>query len=667
MNELAINCNLKSPQAKESKVIINVDNNLKQKLVYKYMIGCNGVWDILKDFTNEEKIEWIPEKDGKYILMVQAKKVGGNKSFDYVSKMDYIIGKAEEKLISGIYIDKDKLKLGDKLNITVDTTRFPLLFRYWIRIEDEWEMIKDYSADNVLSWVVKGEGKGEILVECKNIDSKNDFDDFQSAKFQVYSLKNVVITDFKCLTSDLLEDSELIFQIDSDHDSDRTILYKFFKISSNGETECIQNYSTKRIVSYVEKKSGEYRLLCLAKDIYSMNKFDDRAVLNFRVKKYNKIYIKNFIADMNYPQLCGVKITLKAEVIGGRELLYRYVIEGNYSEDSGYTTCDSYVWESKQPGRYKLILMVKDRSFQGNYEAIEYLNYIIDERSREPVKIEGMILNVDNPVLKGKTIKMKVNASGGVDLKYGFLIRKEGTELKNIDYSKDNFMEFTPEESGKYELEARVKDQYSDREYDCHSIKSIEVFDYIPAVIDYILYPVKELFLVGDEIVINSVVQNTKNVVIKYVLNINNHKVEETDFVPQKIYAFVPKYGGVYRLEIFAKNVKSKKEFDCKKEVCVEVNEALPITNTRITCDNLKFKCSIPVTFTVHKEGGKDVMYEFYVMEKGDWNLVQDYSKKNYYTYIPFNRGEYKILALCKSQRSKVSYEDYSIFSFKTE
>jgi hypothetical protein len=343
------------------------------------------------------------------------------------------------------------------------------------------------------------------------------------------------------------------------------------------------------------------------------------------------------------------------------------VIEGDCSEDSGYTTCDSYVWESRQPGKYKLILMVKDKSFHGNYEAIEYLDYIIDEKSREPVNIEGVILNKDKSILKGETVKAKVNASGGVDLKYGFLIRKDGIQFKNIDYSSDNLVEFIPDESGRYELETRVRDRYSDREYDCHSIISLEVLDYIPAVIDYLLYPAREHFLVGDEIVINSITQNTRNVVIKYVLNINGHKVEETDFVPQKIYAFVPKYSGTYKVDIFAKNIKSKREFDCKRKVCVEVNEALPVTNTRITCDNLKFNCSVPVTFTVHSEGGKDVVYEFYILEKGDWNLVQGYSRKNYYTFIPFNKSEYKILVLCKSQYSKAAYEDYDILSFRAE
>lgn len=56
-------------------------------------------------------------------------------------------------------------------------------------------------------------------------------------------------------------------------------------------------------------------------------------------------------------------------------------------------------------------------------------------------------------------------------------------------------------------------------------------------------------------------------------------------------------------MEILAKNVKSNKKFDCKREVTIEINEALPVTNTRITCDNANFFCNEPVIFTVHSEG----------------------------------------------------------------
>lgn len=73
MNELAISCDVKSPQEKKRKIVININNNLQEKLLYKYMVGYNGIWNTIKDFTEKEQIEWAPVQDGKYVLMVQAK------------------------------------------------------------------------------------------------------------------------------------------------------------------------------------------------------------------------------------------------------------------------------------------------------------------------------------------------------------------------------------------------------------------------------------------------------------------------------------------------------------------------------------------------------------------------------------------------------------------
>jgi len=667
MNELAIICNLESPQEKNSKILISVENTLEADLLYKYMIGSNGIWVTLKDFSDERSVEWIPEEDGKYIIIVEGKKKDGNRSFDYVSRIDYIIGKVEEKLINNISLNQHELNLGEKLNLFVDTNKVPLMFRYWIRVKDRWEIIKDYSADNTLTWVAKLEGKGQILVECKNIDSKNKYDDFETIEFEIMPLKEIEITDFKCLNSELIQDTELAFKVEASYKEGRTILYKFIKINPNGEVECVQDYSTKKVVNYVEGKSGEYKLLCLAKDMYSTNVFDTRVVINFRVKKYNELIIKNFTSDLNSPQLIGTAINLNAEVVGGREVVYKYIIDGSYREDSGYIRNSSYVWKSKMSGKYKITLWVKDMSFEGAYEASESIDYIVDESSEEPVKIKKVLVDKKDKVLINEKVQAIVHASGGTDLRYSFIIRKDGEELEKIGYGTCNWINFIPKEQGEYELDIRAKDKYSDREFDSHSVVNMKVLSYIPASIDYVLFPLREHHMVGDKIILTVVTQNTKNILIKYELKINNHKVEEIDFVDEKGYVFTPKCSGDYTVAIFAKNIESDKPFDCKKEVRLEIHEALPVTNTKITCDKVKFICNEPINFTVRSEGGKDVVYQFFLMEKGEWNLVQNYSKKNYYTFMPFCKEEYKILVLAKSQCNKNSYEDYDIFIFNIE
>jgi len=51
-------------------------------------------------------------------------------------------------------------------------------------------------------------------------------------------------------------------------------------------------------------------------------------------------------------------------------------------------------------------------------------------------------------------------------------------------------------------------------------------------------------------------------------------------------------------------------------------------------------------------------------MGEGAWQLVQSSSKKKYYTFIPYNKGFYKVLALTRSQNSVAPYEDYDIYTF---
>ncbi|OFI06234.1 hypothetical protein CLOACE_11330 [Clostridium acetireducens DSM 10703] len=661
MNEFNIIFNLESPQKKDTNIKITIENEPKEDLLFKYIVGYNGVWNTIQDFSKKKFIQWIPKKNGRYIIMVQAKKENSIKGFDYVSKADYIIGEIEEKLINNLYLDKSKLELGEKININVQSSKVSVMFRYWIKELDKWKLVKDYSADNTLTFTTQVPGKHQVLVECKNIDSKSNFDDFEKKEFEVTAIEKPEIINFQCLNSDILINSELIFQVDAKFNFDRTILYKFIKINSNGICSCIQDYSTKRIVSYIEDESGEYKLLCMVKDMYSQSEFDDRAIINFKVKKYKDIVIKSFTTDLVSPQISGTFVNLRAIVEGGSELLYKFKVDGQYSEDSGYIREMNYLWKTKEPGEYKITLWVKDVSFDGNYEAEKSFNFIVDEKSSDPVSIDDILVDKKERALKNEPIKVKVSASGGIDLKYRFIITLNGKQIEKLEYGDCNWIEFIPKCAGNYKLEVKVKDKYSTRKFDNHSITYINVYDYIPACIDYILLPPREYYICGDKVFIDIVTRNGSSVLINYVLKINGHKVEETGFVKSKKYIFTPKYSGVYTVEMYAKNLNSEKIFDCKRTLKVKVYECLPVTNTKIKCDKVNVICNDSVTFTAECDGGKDILYEFYIMEKGEWNLVQNYSRKKYYTFIPFSEGKFKVLLLCKSQYSKKSYEDYDI------
>ncbi len=173
------------------------------------------------------------------------------------------------------------------------------------------------------------------------------------------------------------------------------------------------------------------------------------------------------------------------------------------------------------------------------------------------------------------------------------------------------------------------------------------------------------MYLIGDEIVLEVITENTSNTLTKYKVEINGREVETTEFSNDKKFKLIPKCAGVYTVKIYCKNIFSTKEYDCKKELILDVLQGVPVTNCKITLDKEVIKCNEDVNFYVECDGGKDNLYEFYLMEKGEWKLIQKYSKKNYYTFMPFYKGFYKILALCKSCYSKSAYDDYSIYEIQ--
>lgn len=664
MENLVILFDKDSPRNKEDEVLIEAVFG-KEPLQYKFIIGNDGVWNTIQEFSESDTCIWNPSAEGKYIVMVQGKKEGSSRPFDYLAKEEFVIGEKEiEKLIKDVNMDKTHLTVGEKITIDVLGNEQGLLYRFWIKGNQDWELIRDYTTSNRLVFTANKEGKQEILIECKEVNSSENFDEFTTIKFDVVLPTKIEITDFKCLTEELLINQELVFKVSSSLDDKRSLLYKFIKISKDGKVTCIQDYSSRRLVSYQEKEAGEYKLLCLVRDILSNKEYDDRAIMLYSVKAYNPINIKSFTPDTNSPQMNGSTINFKAEVDGGREIVYRYIVEGEVAEDSGYIRRNEYTWETQKEGEYTITLYVKDISYDGDYEDKKVINYTIDKKSDKPVKIVDIITDNKKTALIGQPINMKVKAEGGISLKYSFVIYKDNKEKERIGFSDSNWINFTPDEKGEYEVEIRVKDKYSNKEYDSHTFIYVRAKEYLPGEIDYILLPNKSSYLVGDLIDIEAVVQNTRSVLIRYVTKINGYLVEDTGFIQNKKIQLKPKCSGKYTFEVYSKNIKCEEEFDSKKEVSIYVSEATPVTNTKILCDREEIVCNEEVTFKVTSVGGKDVCYEFYIMEKGNWIKTQSYSKKDYYTFIPFLRGEYRVMVLAKSFYKKVNYEDYGEFSF---
>ena len=432
MKEVLIDFDNKSPADLNESVNIAAFLTENDDVEYKFIEGLEGVWKPIQDFSKNNICTWKPSKPGKYMIMVQGKSTSCKKSYDYLGKSEYEVVE-NEKLIKEVEVN-NKIRVGEKSTINVTCNEELVLYRFWINGEKDWEILRDYSTEKEYTFTGVEAGNFEILIECKKVDSERSVDDFTTVKVEVKELDKIEITNFECLTNNKLVNEELIFKVESNYQQNRPLLYKFLKVNKEGKVICIQDFSSRSIVTFKEKVPGQYKLLCLVRDMFSSKSFDDRAVILYNVDPYEEVNIRSFKSDVKSPQAAGTVINLKADVDGGRELLYRYIIEGPISEDSGYIRGNECVWEPRDEGKYKITLKVKDISFEGDHEDITSIQYEIFNKGEKPVRISDVKCDKGRKCIIGDKINIKVKTDGGIKPLYKFTIYKEGIQKESIDY-----------------------------------------------------------------------------------------------------------------------------------------------------------------------------------------------------------------------------------------
>ena len=677
MKEIIIEFDKKSPS--NINEIVNIEVGLQEKekdiVEYKFIEGESGIWKPIKDFSEENICKWMPEKPGKYMIMVQGKSEKCKGSYDCLGRAEYIVEEIEDiefkniiniekNIIEGINIDKNIVNLGEKITINVETGKEFILFRFWIKGKQDWELLRDYTTDSEYTYTTNSKGTQEFLIECKEVNSSNNFDEFKTAKIEVKGFDKIEITDFKCLNNEIISNEELIFKVETNYKENRPILYKFIKVKDSGKLICIQEYSSQSTISFKESQAGDYKLRCLVRDMFSDKAFDDIGDIAYTVKAYEKIKINKLSTDISSPQSVGKLININTMVSGGKELQYRFIVEGPIVEDSGYKRTSNFVWEPTEEGRYKITLKVKDISFKGEYEDINTIEYEVYKKNDKTVRITEVKSEKGKRILVGESSRISTKIEGGGNNIYKFVVYKDGIESERIDYSKNNWVNFTPESCGSYEITAMVKDMYSIREYDSSMSTYIDAKDYVAAHIDCLLVNSKEIYLVNEEINIEPILTNNKEVVLNYITKINGQEVENTGFGIGKSLNVIPRHEGKYTITVLAKNIKSTEEYDSKKDITIYVHDVRKVTSTKVSASKNEIKIGEAVEFNVESNGGKDVCYKFYISNKDKWILVQNYSRKNYYSFIPFTKGEYRILVLSKSYHKNNEYEDYDAMTF---
>ena len=180
MGDMLIELNKKNDLSINEEVEISVSSEVKDIINYKFIEGYEGVWNSIQDYSTKQKCTWTPKNVGRYMIMVLGERKYSSKPY---SERINVVVNDKVRLIKDVQFEKNKLYIGDKLNITVVSDEELLLYRFWIKGEVDWEPLRDYGTDNVFNFTANNSGEKEILIECKRIDSSNNVDDFTVIKY----------------------------------------------------------------------------------------------------------------------------------------------------------------------------------------------------------------------------------------------------------------------------------------------------------------------------------------------------------------------------------------------------------------------------------------------------------------------------------------------------
>lgn len=670
MNKIEIILEKDNVDYENSPVNIIVKSNEDEELLYKFLCGHGGKWTTIKEYGKESCCIWSPTESGEYTIMVYAKSPSSSKSFDYCCRAEYITKDLNKIVrIKGISLNRDKVIIDEPLAITVDCTGEEVLYRF-LKVKDgEETLLKDYSSENYFNLIPKDVGDIKIVVQVKNKGSISMYDSEESIEFYVWRREAVKIQNLMFITKDLIVDEELIVDVDIQYSDKKNVLYKCIKIDEKNNIEVVQEFSSKNVISFKESKAGKYKLLVAVKDMYSGNEYDDRALINYEVKNYKTVRMESFIADVISPKSVESDINFRVICEGGKSLRYNYKIsrEDGYEYETGFIKDDTYCWKPTEIGTYKIRAYVKDQSYSGEYEDSNEMEFVIEEHERREAKILDILKTGGHEVKVGNYIQYKVMSDNNKGNLFAYRVSCDNEVILETPYRSDTIFRYSPEKVGKYSVEIMVRNKFSDNEYDAHDFCYFNAYLFVPCKIDKIISYCNETPTPGDKIIFETIVFNAKEAVIKYDIRINGFLVEESDYTSNKKFSITPKCGGLYNIDVYSKNENSNERFESKKSVYFKVRDVSPVYNVEVQCDVEEKRVNCPITFNASCEGGRSVNYQFYIDEGGEWKLVQEYCRKSYYTFIPFKRGQYRLMVLCRSANEVKAYEDYRIIEFEVK
>ena len=547
--------------------------------------------------------------------------------------------------------------------------RQKLLYKFFESKNGTWKVIKNFTEDNYVYWNPTEEGKYIIMIQAKEVDSTNSFDYVERVEYINEKESNDVVKMNIYNEKEKKQPNKGIYI----QDIQKNNLEKFEeKIKCKFQYEYLNPYE-----ELFEKKYAKVN-----NTSENNEEIEDNQKIKFRVEEE--------LEHDNSKLIESETLTNKLFIMNDSE--NNIDIEEQYSEKYEESKKNVKVVEENE-------LLVQDEVSEESEMKIEETNKLLEKRAIELINEspkhelvhQKSIANIDEGTeqeIDKISIVEEVDEDiediediedTSEDINFNNLYKKDSDiiEIKDISYNEDILYPFITDEekealvSNKDSITARTMNVNMPEENFVEINEKAEDIlkksEHHEKLIKYILVGPRKNYCIGSQIVFTILSESKIPTVAKYKLYIDNKLVEELPYNHNKTFVIYPTCSGEYRVEFYSKYENSDTEYMDKKVQTLYVREADPIESIGISCDRTVIRCREDVTFMTTVRGGRNVLYEFYIFKDGNWCLEQEYSKKSYYTLMPFKEGTSKLLVLAKNYASEADYDEFIICKFNVE
>jgi N-acetylmuramoyl-L-alanine amidase len=533
--------------------------------LYKYWAYDGVNWYMISDYTNSE-VKWVPNLSGKVDIIVHAKKEGSTRAYDVYSKQTVNVAESNVTM----QINSDEVEAFDDVKITTTmNSSGNYLYKYWIRENDSWVRLQNYSSDATIEWTPENKGSYDFLVHVKNVNSTNSYDDYRLLTVDV-SERNMDIK----ITPENKNILGLPINIEVENGFEGA-QYKYI-VGGSAESSSMNDgtgeYISSNTWSWTPAATGEVTVTVLVKAPGS-TQYDYKVEKIITVAEPDKVNAGSIsVDDTGYP------VNITANASGGTILLYKFWSYNTTTKEwvklKEYSEDNTASWSPEKDGEYQLIVHVKDHNSSKSYDSYKVLNY--GAAKLPEATINSFITTPSAQAPVGSLVNIVAKASADTDAQYKFWLKDvtTGNWTKLQEYNDNNQISWTPSAAGEFDLVVHVKDAKSNHQYDDYKVLDFKVLNFEVIKVQEIVTTPLQDGGVGQNIEITATASGSDSLLYKFWVYDKNKKtwLKLGEYSKTSAMSWVPEESGNYQLVVHVKDENSPKSYDAYETYDFNVN-----------------------------------------------------------------------------------------------